>query len=114
MGWRSRIPKTMTKAHLKTIVILQKHNVRYNVEKFFQLEPRGFVVADIYLPDKGVNGMRLECDGEFHGPKADKDAEKDERLMKQHGIPTIRLKNNQILRKDGEKYIMESIESEAS
>jgi len=114
MDWRDRIPRTLTKAHLKAVQVLQGAGIKFEIERCFPLQPRGFVVADIYLPQHGANGVRLECDGEFHkGRRLDRDQDKDARLLAQHGIPTVRLENRRILRRDGEAYVLATLEVKA-
>jgi len=111
MNWRHRIPKTLTKAHLKAVQVLQGAEIKFEIERCFPLNPRGYVVADLYLPERN---LRVECDGEFHrGRRLDRDQDKDARLLAQHGIPTVRLENRRILRRDGEAYVLATLEVKA-
>jgi len=111
MGWKARVPRSLSKAHLKTVLVLQRAGIRFEVEKYFALKaqdgsPRS-LVADIFLPD---DSLRVECDGAFHLTRVDRDEEKDEMLFAQHGVHTLRLDNRRILAKDGENYVLNTIE----
>jgi Protein of unknown function (DUF559) len=78
--------------------LLDRHRVLYEVEKIF-LNGDRWILVDFYLK---VRMLAIELDGSVHDNQKEYDRGRDEWLLRQYGVRTVRLSNSAVLDRENQ------------